>query len=250
MCLKAGNSLEKKRCDLPSFVKSLPAVCSQERQEFSAQKKSDEEEVESWEELLLLLEKPDELSKDTFLNHGESLQTMMTNILEISSMPSNICEEEIYNSFDSDQNSMIIKWVNPTKAQLCFLSEEAATKAYFKYLSSSSSIGTLLPLPPNYHSIHSSTSSTFTSRAKTPLTVFHKSTFLATLEQSKYPALEDKRPLKTSTVAKRIITSVLGTRALRTEKEKEYDEIMIRQFIEALKEKEAHERLKEEIWEK
>ncbi|CCJ29625.1 unnamed protein product, partial [Pneumocystis jirovecii] len=235
MCLRAGNLPEKEAYDIINSMKNSLVVSTKETEESSQKFKEswESEEVDSWEQLL---NKPEEyyeqslkkgLSKDLLSKeekssqvsiplNSETQQTVMTNTLEISNMPSSICEEEIYNSFGLDKDHMFIKWINNTKAQLCFLSEEAATNAYFKYLSSPLSIGSLSPLPPDYNSLRSSTSSAFTSRTKIPLTVFHKSTFLATLEQ-KSPVL-DKRPLKTSTVAKRLITGVLGVRAPRTAK--------------------------------
>ncbi|KAG5518442.1 hypothetical protein PMAC_002837 [Pneumocystis sp. 'macacae'] len=283
MCLRTGNSPEKEPYDILHAMKNSLVICTEQTEESSQKfKKSWESEVDSWEQLI---DKPEkyyqefskkELSKDLSSKekkssqislplNSETQQTVMTNVLEISNMPSDICEGEIYNSFGLDKDRMSIKWVNNTKAQLCFPSEEAgnfflilkkhwfklllAKNAYFKYLSSFLSIGNLSPLPPGYNSFRSSTSSAFTSSTKTPLTVFHKSTFLATLEQQKFP-ISDKRPLKTSTVAKRLITGVLGVRAPRTTKEKEYDETMIHQFLETLKEKEAQEHLKKEIWEK
>ncbi|KAG4303294.1 hypothetical protein PCANB_000528 [Pneumocystis canis] len=268
MCLKTINSSETQLCDLSNDLKDCIITNSKKISNFpieNSKKLCESDEIDSWEQLL---DKPEEhyekfplkqvLSKDEFSKEKESSQislnlgiqqTLKTNILEISNMLPNISAKEIYETFDTEKDHMKIKWINHTKAQLCFSSEEAAINAYFKYLSSSFSIGNLSPLPSDYYSIHSSISSAFTSCAKTPFTVFHKNTFLETLEPLKY-SVSDKRPAKTSTVAKRLITSVLGIRALRTAKEKEYDEIMIHQFLNTLKEKKEQERLKEDIWEK
>ncbi|EMR09508.1 hypothetical protein PNEG_02096 [Pneumocystis murina B123] len=267
MCLRGANSSETQMSNLPCLFKNSLVIDMNEKENSLSQKSgnsSQSDVLESWEQLLDKQNEAsepsleDKSSSEEVLEKGisgtlhslnsENQPTVIANILEISNMPPNIYSEDIYKAFDISQDEMTIKWVNRTKARLYFPTEETAIKTYFKYLSSSSSIGTVSPLPPDYHSIHSSTSSAFTSRAKTPLTTFHKNTFFTTLEPSKY--FFDKRPIKTSTVAKRLITGVLGVRSSRTPKEKAYDEMMIRQFLDTLKENEAFEHRKKEIWEK
>lgn len=270
MCLIGSNSSETQISELSCLVKNVLITDLKKNPDLSIQKSQNswESEVENWEQLLEdfdekhyespslevsfpkkdLLEEKNESKMSLHSLNTEDQQAVMINTLEISNMPCNACDKDIYKAFDCNEREVVIKWINRTKAQLCFPSEEATIKAYFKYLSSPFSIGSLSPLPPDYHSIHSSISSAFTSRTRTPLTVFHKNTFLATLEPSKYPS-SDKRPAKTSTVAKRLITGVLGVRVPRTPKEKAYDEMMIRQFLDTLKEKEAFERRKGDIWE-
>ncbi|KTW26975.1 hypothetical protein T552_02466 [Pneumocystis carinii B80] len=267
MCLRGVNLLENQTSNLPYLINNSLVINSEKKEGTFSRKirdSSESEVLESWEELLDKQNDESEpslegksLSEGNLQKKGsetlhslnsENQPTVIANILEISNMPANTCSDDIYKAFDISKDEMTIKWINGTKARLYFPTEEIAIKTYFKYLSSSSSIGTVSPLPPDYRSIHSSTSSAFTSRTKTPLTTFHKNTFLTTLEPSKY--IFDERPIKTTTVVKRLITGVLGTRFSHTPKEKAYDQMMIRQFLDTVKENEAFELRKKEIWEK